>query len=163
MTQHGRRSAAELLGILEPQRGQSKTHMRCWVRKPAHGMAFLCFLGPDTLNSGHCSPRGRENKAFERVSVLQDLGQLRALVACRPELRADDLRSQPGPPSYPFKPPQIPSNRDHKAISRGALRGLGWTWHPKLHTAQRERRQDMWVRARATPTCLLELLTPCRT
>ena len=33
-------------------------------------------------------------------------------------------------PQLPFKTPQIPSNRDHKALNRGTLGGLGraYTW-----------------------------------
>ena len=29
------------------------------------------------------------------------------------------------PPHIPLKRPQVPSNRDHKALNRGTLRGLG--------------------------------------
>ena len=32
---------------------------------------------------------------------------------------------QPAPPQLPFKTPQIPSNRDHKALNRATLGGLG--------------------------------------
>ena len=35
------------------------------------------------------------------------------------------LGQMPAPPNYPFKEPQIPSNRDYKALHRGTLGRLG--------------------------------------
>ena len=39
--------------------------------------------------------------------------------------RAADMDPKSSTPQLPFKTPQIPSNRDHKALNRGTLGGLG--------------------------------------
>ena len=49
-------------------------------------------------------------------------------LAAVPELnlndRIGDIQQTNSTPQLPFKEPQIPSNTDHKALSRGALGGL---------------------------------------
>ena len=50
---------------------------------------------------------------------------------CRAEPRhasgeiLDSALYRPAPPQLPCKEPQIPSNRDHKALNRGTLGGVG--------------------------------------
>ena len=46
------------------------------------------------------------------------------------------LGSLPAPPNYPLRH-QIPSNRDHKALNRGTLGGLGRAWVSGLKLSSR--------------------------